>query len=237
MITLGYIYDRAKLQEGYKKSIQINDYQYWVYLPTLTGQPDSKTEHELFSAYEEYLSKKDEVKQNLSTLQKFIFALKGKKTISEVSEPTDYQKQFLCLASVCSLAGSKVVYNTGDAVVVGFLDNSLSKPIILGSYLTPGNEQITISRPQIKAQSIVVDDKMDETCNVVLPNNTTLGDMTVDDIKQALTFVNSLENMGFGLEGFIKLLNVISNITKLLPGMPNIFNLNIDSDEENEEEE
>jgi hypothetical protein len=52
---------------------------------------------------------------------------------------------------VCSLAGSKVVYNTGDAVVVGFLDNSLSKPIILGSYLTPGNEQITISRPQIKA--------------------------------------------------------------------------------------
>jgi hypothetical protein len=51
---------------------------------------------------------------------------------------------------------------------------------------------------------------MDKTCNVVLPNNTTLGDITVNDIKKVLTFVNSLETMGFGLEGFMKLLNVIS---------------------------
>jgi hypothetical protein len=48
-------------------------------------------------------------------------------------------------ASVCGLPGSKVLYSPGEAVVVGFLDNEIDNPVILGSYLTSGREHTTVS--------------------------------------------------------------------------------------------
>jgi hypothetical protein len=51
--------------------------------------------------------------------------------------------------------------------------------------------------------------------------------MTAEDLKKVVTFINNIESMGFDLSGFTKLLNVIGKLTVLVPGLENVFDLQL----------
>ena len=74
-------------------------------------------------------------------------------------------RDFVISAEVCGIPGAKYNFLVGDVVIVGFLDNEMSKPIILGSFLTKQLED-RITYPQIKAETFSVN------TSAVLPKNT-----------------------------------------------------------------
>ena len=203
MITLGYIMGK-----------DLNsDYRWWVNIPTLQGIPDSSEESKLFSAWRDYQSrlKNEEDTTALTAIDKILMALKIKQKQSVPHEPTEEELKFCTLADVCSLKGSKVDYCVGDAVVIGFLDNSLSKPIILGSYITDKNVKLSVGGTSMQLEQLIVDSSIGN--QVILPSNTKLGNITVAQIESALSFINSMTSAGFDIVG---LQSMMGNINSLL---------------------
>lgn len=225
MITLGYIIN--------KKSG--DDYKWWVNIPTLHGVPDNKEEKKMFDAYNEYQKQVSEQKEEpkpLTAFQRLLQALIGRVEAIKPAMPTEEDLQFMTEASVCGLPGSKILYSPGDAVVVGFLDNSISQPIILGSYLTSGREyfnnesKIYLDIEKSNCLSPTAEFAFPLSTRFVDPNNDSR-QIDATQIENAIKFINNLESMGFNLQGFSKLLSVVGQVTALVPGMDNIFNLTL----------
>lgn len=112
-------------------------------------------------------------------------------------------------AEVCSLCGTKVEYQNGDIVIVGFIDNEMSSPIILGTYMTEMLAENRITRPQIKAQSLQVEQ------STQLPLQTSIkapdgGNITVQQIYDALQFIRALQDRGLSLDTVTQIINVVA---------------------------
>ena len=77
----------------------------------------------------------------------------------------------------------------GDVVIVGFLDNEMSRPIIIGSYLTRELKD-RITYPEIKAQTLTVNQ------SVSLPSSTSFktsdGELTLTQLIEAVRYINNI---------------------------------------------
>lgn len=77
----------------------------------------------------------------------------------------------------------------GDVVIVGFLDNEMSSPIIIGSYLTKELKD-RITYPELKAQTLLVNQ------SVSLPTSTSFktgdGELTLAQLIEAVRYINNI---------------------------------------------
>lgn len=85
-------------------------------------------------------------------------------------------------ASICYTPGNLNGYKKDDVVYVGFENNQIEKPIILGKLYTGEEEASNYS----KSNSLEV------TGNVKLPSNTNIGDISYNDLKRVVREIDSL---------------------------------------------
>lgn len=192
-------------------------YKWKIYIPTLVGLPDSTQESYLFKLYkyqqEELEKSKSEMKEN-GVIERFLVALRGKIKSSQTTSSvviTEQDKRFTIDAEVCGLCGTKVDYQVGDIVIVGFIDNEMSQPIIIGTYMTQVLAEKRITRPQIKTISIYAEEQ------AKLPLNTTIvspdgGDITTEQIYNAIQFIRCLQDRGLSLTTVSKLVDIVAPI-------------------------
>lgn len=80
----------------------------------------------------------------------------------------------LSIGTVCCLPNSSYQVNVGDVVFVGFEDNDISKPIILGQLYrdVDSNTLMTLVLGTLETKT-----------STVLSENTTIGDVSANEIK------------------------------------------------------
>ena len=163
-----------------------DNYKWWINIPLLQGVPDSENESKLFKRYYEQVELKEKdpekYKQLLQNQQQQQNSVVDKSTYDEALK-------FIIKADVCGLAGTRVSYMPGDVVIVGFLDNEMSRPIIIGSYLTRELKD-RITYPEIKAQTLTVNQ------SVSLPSSTSFktsdGELTLTQLIEAVRYINNI---------------------------------------------
>lgn len=100
------------------------------------------------------------------------------------STPTDE----LSIATICTLPNAKNLVSTGDIVYVGFEDNDLSKPVILGHLLRASSDKLfdgTLPDLQIRSLNVQY--------NASLPLATTIGGVSSNEIQYLRGVRNSLQ--------------------------------------------
>lgn len=80
----------------------------------------------------------------------------------------------LSIGTVCCLPNSSYQVNVGDIVFVGFEDNDISKPIILGQLYRDVDSNTLMS---------LVLGTLETKTSTVLSENTTIGDVSANEIK------------------------------------------------------
>lgn len=80
----------------------------------------------------------------------------------------------LSIGTVCCLPNSSYQVNVGDVVFVGFEDNDISKPIILGQLYRDVDSNTLMS---------LVLGTLETKTSTVLSKNTTIGDVSANEIK------------------------------------------------------
>lgn len=100
-------------------------------------------------------------------------------------------------AVICGLPGSDYNYQKGDIVFIDFEENDYGKPVILGSlYLTTSK---TNTRPDLKVSSLdaspTSNDGAFSANKVVLPENTTIGDISYKDLKSLVALRNNFGDL------------------------------------------
>ena len=128
-----------------------------------------------------YITKRLEVGQNLIEVRLPVFEQPGM-PFSGGSVSSIFR------ANICCSPGTVNVYDVGDCVVVGFLDNHMENPIILGKLYTASTPDETPTNTTNSA-SLVVTDK------AVLPMNTTIGSIGFNDLLNLLRQSNSTEDL------------------------------------------
>lgn len=109
------------------------------------------------------------------------------------------QTSDLGVAIISSLPNSANIVSVGDIVIVGFEDEDLGKPIILGHLYKE-----TASETQMDLTLR----KLNTTSSTILSEDTTIGDVTKDEIKM-------LKNIRFNIQ------NQLDNITERLDALEN----------------
>lgn len=128
-----------------------------------------------------YITKRLEVGQNLIEVRLPVFEQPGM-PFSGGSVSSVFR------ANICCSSGTVNIYDVGDCVVVGFLDNHMENPIILGKLYTASTPDETPTNTTNSA-SLVVTDK------AVLPMNTTIGSIGFNDLLNLLRQSNSTEDL------------------------------------------
>ena len=146
-----------------------------------------------------YVNKRLEVGQNLIEVRLPIFEQPGM-PFSGGSASSIFR------ANICCSPGTVNVYDVGDCVVVGFLDNKMANPIILGKLYTASTPSEAPTNTTNSA-SLVVTDK------AVLPMNTKIGNLSLGDLLQTMRQSNSNEDLineenESGSGGFIDFINL-----------------------------
>lgn len=114
-----------------------------------------------------YITKLNEADDNLFEVRIPLFEKAGSsKNLPDLSG--SYFK-----ANLNQIPGQYNAYRVGDCVVIGFLDNKLERPIILGKLFVNDNSE---ARGASNADSIKVASK------AALPKDTTIGDITYDNL-------------------------------------------------------
>lgn len=92
----------------------------------------------------------------------------------------------LSVATCCALPGYLPIYTAGDVVLVGYEDNDLAKPVILGLLYCAkviNNE----SYSQVNATKLQVQ-TMDVTSSLTAPQSTTIGNIKYTDLNDAVLY-------------------------------------------------
>ena len=90
-------------------------------------------------------------------------------------------------ASICTLPGIYMPYEEGDIVYVGFANNEVSEPIILG--------KVHKNLPKEgESSSYAYFKSLDITDKVTLPENITIGDINYEDLKNMYLIYHNLES-------------------------------------------
>ena len=128
-----------------------------------------------------YINNKLEVGQNLIEVRLPIFEQPGV-LLSSASKSSIFK------ANICCSPGTVNVYNVGDCVVVGFLDNRMDNPIILGKLYTASTPDEYPTNTTNSATLVVTD-------KAVLPMNTTIGTVSFSDLLQVMRQSNNTEDL------------------------------------------
>lgn len=86
-------------------------------------------------------------------------------------------------AIICTLPQCQFLPVVGDVVLVAFEDYQISKPIIIGCLFKESGNTSLIN---ITTQALTVESK------AILSKDTTIGDITYDDLKELIAFKNSM---------------------------------------------
>ena len=103
-------------------------------------------------------------------------------------------------ACVCGLPSSMIHYQEGDIVIVGFEDNNMGKPIILGSLLTKELAETTLTKVSLNVNTLTAD----EIVTLPLTSNVTfqrtgilqaneLESISAIDIENVVKFIHTLD--------------------------------------------
>ena len=92
--------------------------------------------------------------------------------------------QYLHTATICTLPNCYASVQVGDVVFVGFEDNKLYKPVILGHL---SKEAFTSTYVDMTVSNITVN------TSAHLPQNTTIGTITPDELLQVKGAKNNLQ--------------------------------------------
>lgn len=122
-------------------------------------------------------------------------------------------------AIICTLPNSVLGLQVGDIVIVGFEDNNINKPIVLG-YLSA--EDITTSGADLQVNSLKV--KLDTH----LSEDTSIGEITSDELKALLNVKSNIQwqldvlnqkvdNIPGAIDNYIESAEVDGNTLTLTP--------------------
>ena len=219
-----------------------NDYLWKVHIPLLDGKPDSIEEKSKFDAYyanqSQVQTNSDEVKNKF---QKDFQGAQSSAQVNKDKTTPDYDKQYLREAHVCGIPNSIIHYQEGDVVIVGFEDNNMGKPIILGSLLTKELEDQTVTKVSINAHTLTADEvvTLPLSSNVLFkrsdePQTNELTQMSATDIEKVVTFINVLieGNVGANI-----LIDMLERITALTNRFNSLFPSTDSTSKENKTEE
>lgn len=104
----------------------------------------------------------------------------------ENSENSPTSNQDLTWASILCIPGIEIDYQPGDIVVVGFEDNNIGRPIVIGFLKLIGKEIDT--KLYCKMKELEVQDSL------IAPSNTTIGRSDYQDIFNAIESDSGEEN-------------------------------------------
>lgn len=217
MITEAYIISEVPNTDGLK---------WYISIPALHGLPDSAEEASIFRQFrqqQEELKNNSVDKKPKTAFERFLIALRGRVNTNPLIDIEPY-KEFIIEAYTCGVEGCVVKYLPGDVVIVGFLNNEIGSPIILGANLYKNREN-KVTKPTINAISINVEQ------GASLPSDTILHtqdirqpQISVQDLVDVLQYKKQMELSGFDLQGLVKMyrsLNTLqenlSKIKSLLP--------------------
>ena len=98
---------------------------------------------------------------------------------------------FIVTATCSVLPGSYNLYNINDLVYIGFINNDLSKPVILGKIYqgTAEMEASLNSRGFLNISNLTVSNAS------YLSKDTTIGDISYDILERSLLKINNLESI------------------------------------------
>ena len=143
----------SDFQESVTSKINNNPHRYLVYIPSLNGIPNSVEEKEFFRWLQENRKTREEAKESAQKYKSNGISLEeysqyGQYYLDKAKEqlPTtlrnilNVKSAFFMDASVCAHPGVSVRYNPGDLVVIGFIDNAMDRPIILGELSNDAKE-------------------------------------------------------------------------------------------------
>ena len=101
----------------------------------------------------------------------------------ENSPDSPINSEDLCWASIMYIPGIEISYSVGDIVIVGFEDNNVGKPIVLG-YLKLRGKNID-SKIYLKAKEVIAENKFSSSINTTI-GNIQYGDLftVVDNSKK-----------------------------------------------------
>ena len=199
-------------------------YTWPVIIPALRGIPNSLQESEWFQKYNDRNKKindmkKDEqkAKNTKDVIYKFLYALKKKEKVEQLDDLSEEVLQYVTYATVCSTPGTIVNYNNGDIVVLGFKENKMSQPVILGLCQTM-NSVMTPAFTIGSFNELVVNE------SAKLPSNTQIGvnycgnttQISTDDIYKAVLLVRTLEDAGITVDKLRLLVGMIGSLQTIL---------------------
>ena len=156
------------------KKADIEGYKWWVTIPALGGIPDSQQEYnnyksDLAISVTNNSNLEETLKKDARKLAAEVYNAWGK---SEKSNNLDIRfdvynekitdnkikvQDYCVEAYVCGIGGMQNLITEGDCVFVGFEDNDMGKPIILGHLLTSELESKRKNYPNIHINSLQVD--------------------------------------------------------------------------------
>lgn len=204
---------RAKIIEVVDGS---NGYKWKVNIPILYGRPDKVEEVNEFNRY--YDEQKQLKTNSTDVLNEFESSFQQSKEAEVNLLKKGYQTlaDFETVASVCGIPNSKIMYKRGDTVIVGFEDNDMGKPIILGALLTAEIENNNTTKIQLSARSVSVEDelisRLDKTKFTRSDFKTNqLDSITGKQLEELVLFVQRFEELGMSLEYLSNICSKLSN--------------------------
>ena len=153
------------------KKLDTYGYKWAVNIPILNGLPDDANE---YKSYQDKLKaaqmlngilpeakRKSEAQIATAVVQEWGNSNAGYTTFKETAEIKAYNNaisEFTMEAAVCGIPGIVNYIHVNDIVYVGFEDNDMGKPVILGHLLTQDLESVRTQFPGQKLSTLVVTD-------------------------------------------------------------------------------
>lgn len=210
MLTLGYIIGPA--------NNLVPCYKWYVNIPILHGIPNSSEEasmfRDLFERQDEIerLRQQEEETNDYTLVAKYKESMRDRVVSSLILSEND--KNYCVVADSCLFSGTSVQYNVGDAVVIGFMENKMSKPMILGMWnALEQSKQIYHPTNNINVTTLQVDR------SASLPSNTTfkyidqggkINTISIQDIMETINFIKAIQGSGLTIQKLLSLLKLLT---------------------------
>lgn len=200
------------------KKLDTYGYKWAVNIPILNGLPDDANE---YKSYQDKLKAAQMVNgilpEDKRKSEAQIAEVNSKNWSNEASTMLDFQyittsndqitvSDFTMEASVCGIPGILNYIHVNDIVYVGFEDNDMGKPVILGHLLTQDLESVRTQFPGQKLSTLVVtdDSTLPSTAKIRMTTNNEINIQEL--LLQLKQFKDTYATLLGGLEAKLALL-------------------------------
>lgn len=189
-----------------------NGNEWYINIPILNGIPDSIAEKNIFNAVKE---KNIQSNQSLKEEDRLSRSEIIKKTVGAWSS-ADIES-YTTKAVVCGFANAYNLVSPNDSVYVGFIDNDMGQPVILGHLTNPQTQSLTY--PSLKLESLQATGNISLSSNTVFKYNDPAANneekqLTISDLLKMKLLLNSLVSVfPTGITGIIDFIENIITIT------------------------